>query len=85
MKENEFHIRLIQSRDTDDTLDIYRPYVENTIISFEYEVPSREDWIKRIETNTAEYPWLVCEHQNKNNWLRIWKPAPIQNGLFLVA
>lgn len=65
MKENKFQIRLIQLRDADETLDIYRPYVENTIISFEYEVPSREDWIKRIETNAAEYPWLVCEHQKK--------------------
>jgi phosphinothricin acetyltransferase len=41
--------------------EIYRPYVEKTIISFEYEVPSVEEWEKRIAANTAEYPWLVCE------------------------
>ena len=60
---NEFSIRLITAGDAEATLNIYRPYVENTIISFEYEVPSLEEWQSRIATNTAKYPWLVCEHE----------------------
>jgi L-amino acid N-acyltransferase YncA len=58
---SNLNIRLITLADAEATLAIYAPYVQNTIISFEYEVPALEDWIKRIETNTAEYPWLVCE------------------------
>ncbi len=42
-------------------LAIYAPYVLNTIISFEYEPPSLEEYRQRIQTVTAEYPWLVCE------------------------
>ena len=60
---SEFKIRLINPGDAEATLNIYRPYVENTIISFEYEVPTLEDWQSRIETNTAKYPWLVCEYR----------------------
>jgi phosphinothricin acetyltransferase len=60
---NDFSIRLITPGDAEATLNIYRPYVENTIISFEYEVPSLEEWQSRIATNTAGYPWLVCEYR----------------------
>ena len=60
-----FHIRLITLNDAAATLEIYRPYVENTIISFEYEAPGLEEWKNRITTISAEYPWLVCEHENQ--------------------
>ncbi|MEP7197490.1 MAG: N-acetyltransferase family protein [Saprospiraceae bacterium] len=62
---NDFKIRLIDSTDAAATLEIYRPYVENTIISFEYELPTLKEWETRILTNTAEYPWLVCEYKNE--------------------
>ena len=63
MKE-KFKIRLITENDISAVLDIYRPYVLNTIISFEYEVPSLEEFTERVKTITAEYPWLVCENQD---------------------
>ncbi|MCW3122600.1 MAG: phosphinothricin acetyltransferase [Flavipsychrobacter sp.] len=56
-----YNIRLIDIIDAEATLAIYRPYVENTIISFEYEAPTLEEWHQRIAANTAGYPWLVCE------------------------
>jgi len=56
-----FRIRLIRPSDAQATLNIYAPYVEETIISFEYEAPSLQEWETRIRTNTADYPWLVCE------------------------
>ena len=62
---NDFKIRLINFNDAAATLEIYRPYVENTIISFEYEVPTLQEWETRIKTNATEYPWLVCEYNNE--------------------
>ncbi|MGB8194584.1 MAG: N-acetyltransferase family protein, partial [Chitinophagaceae bacterium] len=61
----DFKIRLITLADAKATLEIYRPYVENTIISFEYEAPDMQEWESRIKTITAEYPWLVCEYQGE--------------------
>jgi phosphinothricin acetyltransferase len=56
-----FSIRQIEQTDIEQVLEIYRPYVERTIISFEYEVPSLEEFSNRVQTNTTDYPWLVCE------------------------
>jgi L-amino acid N-acyltransferase YncA len=58
--ENKFTIRLITEKDAGEVLEIYKPYVQDTIISFEYEVPSLEEFTQRIKAYTSEYPWLVC-------------------------
>ena len=42
-------------------LAIYAPYVENTAITFEYEVPTIEDFATRIEKTLEKYPYLVAE------------------------
>ncbi len=42
-------------------LDIYRPVVENTAISFETDVPTLDEIAARIERTTRDYPWLVLE------------------------
>lgn len=62
---NKYSIRLITESDANEVLEIYRPYVLNTIISFEYDVPALEEYIQRIVTNTTDYPWLVCLDGNK--------------------
>ena len=42
MKENiNIQIRLAREEDAQQLLSIYAPYVENTPVTFEYEVPSR--------------------------------------------
>ena len=41
-------------------LDLYAPYVENTSITFEYRVPTREEFAQRVRKVTAALPWLVC-------------------------
>jgi phosphinothricin acetyltransferase len=61
----EYHLRPITLDDAEATRAIYSYYVENTIISFEYETPSPEDWIKKITYIIEKYPWLVCEHEGK--------------------
>ncbi len=58
-------IRLIELSDAPSTLEIYKPYVLNTIISFEYEVPGLDEWVKRIEEFTQDFPWLVASHNDK--------------------
>ncbi|MBM6993938.1 MAG: N-acetyltransferase [Prevotella sp.] len=56
-----FTIRLACCDDARQLLDIYRPYVLETAITFEYEVPSIEEFWHRIETTLARYPYLVAE------------------------
>ncbi len=54
-------IRIANRRDLPAMLSIYRPYVENTTYSFEYEVPSGEVFARRFAEHTAQFPWLVWE------------------------
>lgn len=54
-------IRLAKPSDARSLLDIYAPYVENTAITFEYEVPTIQDFAIRIEKTLEKYPYLVAE------------------------
>lgn len=63
--ENNFEIRFIKESDVSALLNIYRPYVLDTAITFEYDVPTIEEYLERIKVNTAEYPWLVCTLNEK--------------------
>lgn len=44
---------------------IYAPYVKETAISFEYEVPSVEEFKQRIAHTKEMYPYLVAEKDGK--------------------
>ena len=55
------NIRLANPSDAATLLAIYAPYVENTAITFEYEVPTIEDFTNRIEKTLEKYPYLVAE------------------------
>ena len=57
-------IRLATEQDSSQILEIYRPFIETTNVSFEYEVPSEIEFTKRIRNILQIYPWLVCE-ENK--------------------
>ena len=54
-------IRLARLEDAKDLLAIYRYYVEKTAITFEYEVPSLEEFQERMRSIMAFYPYLVAE------------------------
>jgi phosphinothricin acetyltransferase len=54
-------IRLARASDADAIAAIYRPVVENTVISFETVAPTRDEIVRRIAETTIPYPWLVCE------------------------
>lgn len=46
-------------------LKIYAPYVQDTAVSFETEVPPLEEFTARIERISAKYPYLVYEADGK--------------------
>jgi len=57
---NKFTIRLITEADAVEVLEIYKPFVLDTIISFEYEVPAVDEFLRRIKSVSSEFPWLLC-------------------------
>lgn len=61
VKESKIQLRQAQISDAAKILEIYRPYVENTAITFEYEVPGVEEFAGRIEKTLKKYPYLVAE------------------------
>ena len=54
-------IRSATTGDAKRLLEIYAYYVQNTAISFEYDVPSVEEFRNRIEKTLKQYPYLVLE------------------------
>ena len=54
-------IRAAAVEDAAELLEIYKPYVEHTAITFEYEVPSVEEFKNRIKETLEGYPYIVCE------------------------
>lgn len=58
-------IRVATEEDAEELLQIYRPYVEETVITFEYEVPSAEEFRQRITHTLEKYPYLVAEKEGR--------------------
>ena len=58
-------IRVATPEDAGALVEIYRPYVENTSITFEYEVPSVSEFETRIRTTLKKYPYLVAEENGE--------------------
>lgn len=56
-----FSVRKASPEDAPALLAIYAPYVENTAITFEYEVPAVEEFRNRIANTLTRYPHLVAE------------------------
>ena len=56
-------VRPARLEDLPAILAIYGPYVENTAYSFEYTVPTLEEFTDRFNRYTAQFPWLVWEEQ----------------------
>ena len=56
----QYTIRPVSVSDAEELLAIYAPYVENTAVSFEYEVPTAEEFKNRIETISARLPYLAA-------------------------
>lgn len=54
-------IRLATIDDAPTIQAIYAPYVRDTIVSFEYEIPTVEEMRARLEKTLPTHPWIVCE------------------------
>lgn len=59
--ENEIIIRVATIDDAEEILEIYKPYIEKTAITFEYEVPSLEKFKERMKNTLKKYPYIVAE------------------------
>lgn len=59
--DEKITIRTARESDAPALLAIYAPYVENTAITFEYDVPSIEEFTSRIHHTLEKYPYLVAE------------------------
>ena len=54
-------IRFARAEDAQALLDIYAQYI-HTPITFEYELPSAAEFVRRISSTLADgYPYLVCQ------------------------
>ncbi len=51
-------IERVTVSDARELLDIYAPYVTDTAITFEYEVPSLEEFENRIKNISAKFPYI---------------------------
>jgi L-amino acid N-acyltransferase YncA len=60
-----FLVRDVQIKDASAIADIYAPFVENTVISFESVPPSQAEMQSRITEVTDRFPWLVAEINNE--------------------
>ena len=61
MEYNSIQIRTAAAEDAWELLKIYKPYVKKTAITFEYDVPTPEEFKARIENTLKKYPYLVAE------------------------
>lgn len=59
-QDRKIQIRIASVQDAEKILEIYTPYVEKTAITFEYEVPSVEEFQRRIRNTLAKYPYLLA-------------------------
>jgi phosphinothricin acetyltransferase len=58
-------IRIAAPADAAGCLAIYRPFIETSHTTFETEVPSVEEFARRIESTLGERPWLVAEEDGR--------------------
>lgn len=65
MNREKIKIRIAEPEDAEALLKIYAPYIKQTAITFEYEVPSVEEFRCRIEQILKKYPYLVAEQDGE--------------------
>ncbi len=58
---NEISVRNVVADDAKKLLELYAPYVRDTAITFEYDIPSENEFRKRIENIMKDYPYLCAE------------------------
>lgn len=64
-EKKEMKIRIAKEEDAEALLAIYAPYIEHTVITYEYDVPTVEEFRGRIRHVLERYPYLVAELNGK--------------------
>ena len=62
---SKFIIRRAKAEDGAALCAIYAPYIMDTTITFEYEVPTDAAFSDRIRETAAQFPYLVCERDGE--------------------
>ena len=57
----DIEIRTATPFDAEELLGIYSYYIINTAVTYEIDVPSAEDFRRRIEKTLKKYPYIVAE------------------------
>ena len=57
---NEIKIKIASPSDAELLLGIYAPYIRETAVTFEYIVPSVEEFAQRISHTLEKYPYLMA-------------------------
>ena len=58
-------IRPVTLADAPELVRIYAPYVKKIAITFEYDVPTTEEFEGRIEKTLQRFPYLVAEENGQ--------------------
>lgn len=61
----DIKMRMARETDASGILGIYAPYIKDTVITFEYEIPTLNEFKNRIRKISADYPYLVCTLDEK--------------------
>lgn len=62
---DSMNIRIAVPEDAEAVRAIYAPYIRNTAVTFEYDVPSVEEMRRRITSILDKYPYLIAEDEGK--------------------
>ena len=63
--KRQLRIRIATPEDAARLVAIYAPYVEQTAITFEYDVPAEAEFTRRLAEHNTVYPWLVWEEDGR--------------------
>lgn len=56
----QFTFRAVQESDAEALLAVYAPYVANTAVTFEYDIPSIEEFRNRIGSTLLKFPYIAA-------------------------
>lgn len=59
-EKKDIKIRLASVKDAQELLKIYAPYVTDTAVTFEYQVPQLSDFEERITHTLERFPYLLA-------------------------
>ena len=64
MEAPDLTIRLASPGDAEAILKIYKPYIEDTAVTFDCEVPTTEEFRERITSVLKRHPYLVADTEH---------------------